>query len=434
MNKFIDQAVIEVFAGDGGNGAIAWRREKYEPLGGPAGGNGGRGGHVYFLASEDISTLIDFRFLSRFQADHGARGGPKGKHGKAGKDLVIKVPVGTMVRDAATGLVVADMVRNGQKAMVAEGGRGGRGNSMLASSTRRAPHFCEPGQPGVGRKLDLELKLLADVGIIGLPNAGKSTLLSVLTRAKPKIADYPFSTLEPNLGVVQNQSENALVLADIPGLIEGASKGLGLGHKFLKHVERTRMLVHLVDVTSEDIFATFETINQELQVYKASFETLPQILVLSKADLLCEDEIEKIYKAVSEPLGRSSHPPEKLFVMSAVTHKGLDEINDYLVQRVSDLKRESADVGGDEFEPDAGALDHGVDSFSISRRKNVFFVEGDRVERLVAVTDLRDPESIQHLHHVLRAMGVMEQLMSAGITQGSDICVGGATFVYGEDL
>lgn len=434
MNKFIDQAVIEVCAGDGGNGAVAWRREKYEPLGGPAGGNGGRGGHVYLLASEDISTLIDFKFQVRYQAEHGVRGGPKGKHGKSGKDLVIKVPVGTMVRDATTGLVVADLVRKDQKAMVAEGGKGGRGNAMLASATKRAPHHCEPGQPGVGRKLDLELKLLADVGIIGFPNAGKSTLLSVLTRAKPKIADYPFSTLEPNLGVARNQSGDALVLADIPGLIEGASQGLGLGHKFLKHIERTRMLVHLVDISCQDILTAFETINQELHVYKASFETLPQILVLSKADLVAKHEIEKIYKAVSEPLKSSCHPPEKLFVMSAVTHQGLDELNDYLVKRVSDLKRESQAPDTEEIEPDAGALDHGVDSFSISRKKNIFFVEGDRVERLVQVTNMRDPESIQHLHYVLRAMGVMEELLKAGITQGSDIVVGGATFVYGEDL
>ncbi len=434
MNKFIDQAVIEVCAGDGGNGAVAWRREKYEPLGGPAGGNGGRGGHVYLLASEDISTLIDFKFQAKYQADHGMRGGPKGKHGKSGKDLVISVPVGTMVKDATTGLIVADLVRKGQRAMVAEGGRGGRGNAMLASPTKRAPHHCEPGQPGVQRKLDLELKLLADVGIIGFPNAGKSTLLSVLTRAKPKIADYPFSTLEPNLGVAKNKSGDALVLADIPGLIEGASKGLGLGHKFLKHIERTRILVHLVDITSEDILSAFETINQELHVYKASFETLPQILVLSKSDLLLEEEIENIYKSVSDALKSSSHPPEKVFVMSAATHQGLDELNDYLTQRVSDIKQESTQEPDDEIAPDAAALDHGVDSFAVSRRKNIFFVEGDRVARLVEVTNLRDPESIQHLHHVLRAMGVMEQLLNAGITQGSEIVVGGATFVYGEDL
>ncbi|HND69215.1 MAG TPA: GTPase ObgE, partial [Candidatus Obscuribacter sp.] len=290
MAQFIDQVEIEIQSGDGGNGSINWRREKYEPMGGPAGGNGGRGGNVYIEATADLNTLIDFRFKTKFEAEPGHKGGIKNRHGKAGQDVVIRVPVGTQVRDTDLDKVIADLTTPGQRVLVAEGGMGGRGNTELASSTRRAPHFCEPGQPGVHRHLELTLKLLADVGIIGLPNAGKSTLLAALTRAKPKIADYPFSTLEPNLGVAKSEGGDGFVLADIPGLIEGASQGIGLGHKFLRHIERTRVLVHMVDATGEDLPGALKTIDQELSLYSRDLSRLPQILALNKTDLLPQDE------------------------------------------------------------------------------------------------------------------------------------------------
>jgi GTPase len=272
VSQFIDQVRIKVRSGDGGNGMVAWRREKYEPMGGPAGGDGGRGGSVIIEATPDLNTLIDFRYKQTFEALPGGKGRPKSMHGKDSDDLIIRVPVGTLVRDLKDGKIIADLIHPGDRVMVAEGGRGGRGNARLASPTRRAPYFCEPGQPGIERDLELELKLLADVGIIGLPNAGKSTLLSLLTAAKPKIADYPFSTLEPTLGVMPKPEGGGYVLADIPGLIEGASQGLGLGHKFLRHTERTRLLVHMVDAGSPDPFNDIKLINEELHQYSETLE------------------------------------------------------------------------------------------------------------------------------------------------------------------
>jgi GTPase len=260
---FVDKATIHVKSGSGGNGMVAWRREKYVPYGGPAGGDGGRGGDVFVEATADLNTLMDFKYQSIFKAEDGEKGGPKNMHGKAGKDVTIRVPCGTIVRDADTGHAIADLREPGDRVLVAAGGRGGRGNSRFTSSKRQAPQFAEPGEPGIERNLELELKLLAEVGIIGLPNAGKSTLISVISAAKPKIADYPFTTLIPNLGVVRKPNGDGIVVADIPGLVEGASDGIGLGHEFLRHVERTRLLLHLVDVSTEgDVMANFDLINR----------------------------------------------------------------------------------------------------------------------------------------------------------------------------
>src|SRR5579885_2064430 len=271
MAQFIDEVEIEVRSGDGGNGMVAWRREKYEPMGGPAGGTGGKGGDIYLQAVSDKSTLLDFRYKTKYLAENGQKGGSKNRHGRDGKDLIIEVPVGTVVKDLDSDKVIADLAFVRTRIMVAQGGRGGKGNALLATPTRRAPHFCEPGYPGVSRRLKLELKLLADIGIVGLPNAGKSTLLSVLTHAKPKIADYPFTTLQPQLGVVKFKDETDFVLADIPGLIEGASHGVGLGHRFLKHIERTRAIVHLVDISSSTIEKDIATIDHELSEYSKEF-------------------------------------------------------------------------------------------------------------------------------------------------------------------
>lgn len=435
MTKFVDQISITVRSGDGGNGIVAWRREKYEPLGGPAGGDGGKGGDVYFEASQNMSTLLDFRYKSRFEAPVGARGGPKNKYGRQGQELVILVPLGTVVRDVDSGAVVADLVRPGQRVMVAEGGRGGRGNTKLASPTRRAPHFCEPGQPGIERRLELELKLLADVGVIGMPNAGKSTLLASMTAAQPKIADYPFSTLEPNLGVVKKPDGDGYVIADIPGLVKGASQGTGLGHKFLRHIERTRILVHLADISSADLEENIRTVNQELSLYSERLATLPQILVLNKTDLLDNEQLEQIsgrlkrdYRSLL-PLG-SALQAEAPFLLSCATREGLGELSNQIMESLSRLQPRAELY---EVEEDTRAHEHIDTGFIIQRRKKVFSVVGERVNRLVEVTDMRDPESLFRLHQVLKAMGVIEALLAEGAQPGSEVVLGGLPFSFGED-
>ena len=317
MSQFIDQVRIKIRSGDGGNGMVAWRREKYEPMGGPAGGNGGRGGHVLLVADPNLRTLIDFRYRSQFEAEPGQKGGPKGKHGRHGEDLTIRVPPGTMVTDLASGLVVADLVAAGDKHLVAEGGRGGRGNTQLATPTRRSPNFCEPGQPGIERELSLVLKLIADVGIIGLPNAGKSTLLAAMSAATPKIAEYPFTTLSPVLGVVRVDDERSFVMADIPGLIEGASTGRGLGLDFLRHVERTQVLVFVLDVTG-DVALDEAVLRAELAAYAPGLAIRRRIVALNKVDLADEATLVRAHAAFA--------PDEVVIETSGATRGGLSAL------------------------------------------------------------------------------------------------------------
>jgi len=262
---FIDKVKINITSGAGGNGMVAWRREKYVDKGGPAGGDGGKGGAVFLMADSNLSTLLDFKYQTKFIAEEGEKGGIKNLHGKNGKDIYIKVPCGTIIKDSKSGKIIGDLTYSGQTLLLASGGRGGRGNARFATPVRRAPQFCEPGEPGINRELELELKLIADVGLLGMPNAGKSTLISVISAAKPKIADYPFTTLVPNLGIIKKPDGDGLVIADIPGLIEGASQGIGLGFEFLRHVERTRLLVHLLDMTEEDPINNYKIINKELE-------------------------------------------------------------------------------------------------------------------------------------------------------------------------
>ena len=290
--KFLDKAKIRVVSGHGGNGMVAWRREKYVDKGGPAGGDGGRGGDIYFVADENMSTLLDFKIKSVYKAQSGENGGIKNMHGACAKDLYIKVPLGTVVRDTKTGNIIADFTENEQKILIAKGGRGGRGNARFATAQKRAPQFCEPGEPGIERTLELELKLIADVGLLGMPNAGKSTFISKVSSAKPKIADYPFTTLVPHLGVVKNADGGSYVIADIPGLIEGASDGVGLGHEFLRHVERCRFLIHIVDITAENPLNNYNIINNELKKHSERLADLYQILVLNKIDALSKEEID----------------------------------------------------------------------------------------------------------------------------------------------
>ncbi|MEO0352521.1 MAG: GTPase ObgE [Cyanobacteria bacterium P01_A01_bin.15] len=319
--QFIDQAEVEVQGGNGGDGLVAFRREKYVPTGGPSGGNGGHGGSVIFQAVTNLQTLLDFRYAHRFQAPHGERGGPKNMTGATGKDLIVEVPCGTMVYNAETDELLGDLVAAGQTLCVAQGGKGGLGNKHFLSNRNRAPEACLPGLPGEAGRVRLELKLLAEVGIIGLPNAGKSTLISALSAAKPKVADYPFTTLVPNLGMVRKPTGDGTVFADIPGLIEGAHAGAGLGHDFLRHVERTRVLLHVVDITTLDPIEHYHTIQQELVAYGHGLADRPQLLALNKVDAVPEDELEIV---TEELMTRSGC--DRIFAISAVSRRGLDEL------------------------------------------------------------------------------------------------------------
>ncbi|MBF2005776.1 MAG: GTPase ObgE [Chlorogloeopsis fritschii C42_A2020_084] len=318
--QFIDQAEIEVEAGKGGDGIVAFRREKYVPAGGPSGGNGGKGGSIYFRADENLQTLLDFRYNHKFKAENGGRGGPNNRTGANGKDLIIEVPCGTVVYDAQTGDLLGDLVEPGQTLLIAAGGKGGLGNQHFLSNRNRAPEYALPGLPGEVKQLRLELKLLAEVGIIGLPNAGKSTLISALSAARPKIADYPFTTLVPNLGVVRKPTGDGTVFADIPGLIEGASQGTGLGHDFLRHIERTRVLLHLIDATSDDVIRDYNTIQQELQAYGRGLAERSQVLALNKIDAVDRESVD--LEALATQLNHLSHAP--VFLISGVTGAGLE--------------------------------------------------------------------------------------------------------------
>jgi GTPase len=320
--QFIDQAEIEVEGGKGGDGIVAFRREKYVPAGGPSGGNGGKGGSVYLIATEHLQTLLDFRYSHRFGAEDGGRGGPNNRTGANGSDRLIQIPCGTAVYDAETDTLLADLVEPGQTFCAAQGGKGGLGNQHFLSNRNRAPEYALPGLSGEHRLLRLELKLLAEVGIIGLPNAGKSTFIASVSAARPKIADYPFTTLVPNLGVVKKPEGDGVVFADIPGLIEGAHEGVGLGHDFLRHIERTRLLLHLIDATAEDPIANYQTIQQELEAYGRGLTERPQILALSKIDAV--DRESRDVDAIASQLQAFSHAP--VFQISAVTRTGLEPL------------------------------------------------------------------------------------------------------------
>ena len=318
--QFIDLAEIEVVAGQGGDGIVAFRREKYVPAGGPAGGNGGRGGSIILRATERLQTLLDFKYARIFKAENGKRGGPNNCTGASGSDRIIEVPCGTMIYDTDTGELIGDLVKQGQSVCVAQGGKGGLGNKHFLSNHNRAPEHCLPGLEGEQRNLRLELKLLAEVGIIGLPNAGKSTLIASLSSARPKIADYPFTTLIPNLGVVRKPTGDGTVFADIPGLIAGASAGVGLGHDFLRHIERTRLLLHLIDITADDPIADYKTIQQELEAYGQGLAERPQIIAFNKIDSGDEEILEMV---ISELQELTAAP---IFNISAVTRTGLDSL------------------------------------------------------------------------------------------------------------
>lgn len=422
--KFIDKSKIRVVSGRGGNGMVAWRREKYVDKGGPAGGDGGRGGDVYLIADENMSTLMDFKHKSVFKAEGGENGGIKNMHGRCAKDLYIKVPVGTVVKDIKTGNIIADLTTDGQAVMVAKGGRGGRGNARFATAQKRAPQFCEPGEPPIERELFLELKLIADVGLLGMPNAGKSTLISRISSAKPKIADYPFTTLIPNLGVVKKRSGDGYVVADIPGLIEGASEGVGLGHDFLRHVERCRFLVHLIDSTEENPFENYKKINLELEKHSEQLAGLYQIIALNKIDAI-DDERR------AELLNQFKEVSSDVFEISAVTGENLDKLLDFMGEKVDEIPKPETEII---VEEDLGAYNNDDSNFEIHKAaKDVYIIQGGKVERIAGVTDERNAEQVIRFQNIMKGMGIFDELNKMGIKDGDTIIIGHLEFAFYSD-
>lgn len=422
--KFIDKSKIRVVSGRGGNGMVAWRREKYVDKGGPAGGDGGRGGDIYLIADENMSTLMDFKHKSVFKAESGENGGIKNMHGACAKDLYIKVPLGTVVRDVKSGNIIADLTSHEQKALVAKGGRGGRGNARFATAQKRAPQFCEPGEPGIERELFLELKLIADVGLLGMPNAGKSTLISRISSAKPKIADYPFTTIIPNLGVVKKRSGDGYVVADIPGLIEGASEGVGLGHDFLRHVERCRFLVHLVDSTEKNPFENYKIINKELEKHSEHLANLYQIVVLNKIDSIDDERRQELYELFKKETS-------DVFLISAVTGENLDKLLDFMGQKVDEIPKVESQIV---VEEDLDAYNNDDSSFEVYKvAKDTFIVQGGKIGRLASVTDERNSEQVIRLQNILKSMGVFDVLTKKGIKDGDTIIIGQLEFVFYSD-
>lgn len=422
--QFLDKTKIRIVSGRGGNGMVAWRREKYVDKGGPAGGDGGKGGDVYLIADENMSTLMDFKYKSVFKAQCGENGGIKNCHGHWAKDLFIKVPIGTVVKDVKTGNIIADLTRHEQKVLVAKGGRGGRGNARFATSQKRAPQFCEPGEPPIERELILELKLIADVGLLGMPNAGKSTFISRISSAKPKIADYPFTTLIPNLGVVKKHSGDGYVVADIPGLIEGASDGVGLGHDFLRHVERCRFLVHIVDITEENPIENYDKINLELEKHSEKLANLYQIVALNKIDSVDEEKKQELY---NEFKNRN----KDVFLISAVTGENLEDLLNFMSQKVDEIEKPQSEIV---VEEDLGAYNNDDSDFEIVKAaKDVYIISGGKIGRLAQVTDERNSEQVIRFQNILTGMGVFDKLKEMGIKDGDTVITGHLEFAYYAD-
>ena len=412
---FIDKAVIRVKAGDGGNGAVSFHREKFVAAGGPDGGDGGKGGNVVFLGSRDMNTLIDFKYKKNFIAENGMKGGTSRCTGKSGPDLVIKVPIGTIVRDAESGQVMAD-ISTEEPVIIARGGNGGWGNHHFATPTRQIPRFAKPGIPGEKFNLQLELKLLADVGLVGFPNVGKSTLISVVSAAKPKIANYHFTTLTPVLGVVKVAEGKSFVMADIPGLIEGASEGIGLGHEFLRHVERTKVFIHVVDaagVEGDDPVENFEKINRELAEYKEDLMKRPQVIAANKTDIPGSEENVERLREIYEPQGY------KVFPISAATNKGLDE----LLTEVGKILRESPDdiIFEEEYEEYA-EMQVDFEPFTIEEvQEGYFVVSGVGVEKMIGYTNIDTEKGFAFFQKYLKEKGIIEALEEAGIQEGDTV-------------
>ncbi len=420
MPDFLDEVHIHVKAGDGGDGVVSFRREKFIPFGGPDGGHGGRGGDVVLAADKGLNTFTTFQRNAHYKAERGGPGAGRNRHGKDAADLVLRVPLGTMVRDPQSGELLADLVSEEQTFVAARGGRGGRGNSAFASPTNQAPRIAEHGAPGEERRLLLQLKLIADVGLVGMPNAGKSTLLSVVSNARPKIADYPFTTLAPILGVVQLDEHTSFVVADIPGLIEGAHAGLGLGDRFLRHVERTRLLVHLLDGGSEDPLRDYQTINAELEAFDPALAHKPQIVVLNKMDL---PSARKVWPRVQRSMEKRSVPA---LAISAATGRGVRELVQHIAQTLASLPVER------EVELPVIRPELPEDVFTVERAAGGWRVRGKKVERLMAMTYWNEPESVERLQRILTKMGVFDALREAGVKEGDTVRIGEGELEWSE--
>ena len=425
----IDYAKISLKAGDGGNGAVAWRREKYEPTGGPAGGDGGNGGSIIIKATRNLSTLEEFRYKKEFKAENGEQGGKNKKFGKKGEDLYIPVPVGTLIREAETNTIIKDMTKDGEEFLIAKGGRGGRGNVHFKNSIRQAPRFAESGKKGQEIDLIFELKVLADVGLVGLPNVGKSTLLSVISKAKPKIANYHFTTIDPNLGVVKVDRERSFIVADIAGLIEGANLGSGLGHDFLKHIERCRVLIHVVDVSGlegRDPIEDFKLINKELNLYNENLSKKPMIVALNKSELDYNDNASKFIEVFGKDY--------KIFKISAATTNGIKELIDYTTEELENSNEKEFALYE---EVDENFLDEFYNKevdfdLNIKKENEIYLVYGKRVDNLLKRVNIDDYDSMIYFESTLREMGVFEKLKEIGIEDGDSVAVGDIVFEYYE--
>ena len=415
---FTDYVKIHAEAGKGGNGAIAFRREKYVAAGGPDGGDGGKGGDVYFKVDKDANTLIEFRYKKKFKAENGENGEGGHRFGKSGEDLYIPVPIGTVIKDSNTDEVLADLSEPNQVALILKGGRGGKGNSHFATSTRQAPRFAQDGEPGEEKDLTLELKLLADVGLIGFPNVGKSTFLSVVTSATPKIANYHFTTIEPNLGVVKSKYGDSFVIADIPGIIEGASAGIGLGIQFLRHIERTRLLLHFIDVSGTEgrnPVDDYYKVNKELKKYSEKLSKRTQIIVANKIDSMQDpklyDELENVAKVNNQ----------KIFKISGVTGEGVEELMNYVSKTLKTLPKENL-IEIKEKEKVYTLKDD--NDFTITREKGAFVVKGEKVDKIMRSVNIGDYESLFYLHRKLDEIGLNQALKKQGIKDGDIVKIG----------
>lgn len=430
---FVDKVEVLVRAGNGGNGAVSFRHEKYVDRGGPDGGDGGRGGNVIFVGDQNLNTLLGFRYKQELEAEHGQAGSKRNKRGRSGEDLLVKVPVGTQVY--LEGKLVADLTQINQRATVARGGDGGFGNAHFKSSTRQAPKVAELGERGEEFSLVLELKLLADVGLVGLPNAGKSTFLSVVTNARPEIADYPFTTLTPNLGVADIDS-SSLLIADIPGLIEGASEGKGLGDAFLRHVERTAVLLHLVDIYDDNVAENFTTIQNELAAYSPELAKRPLVVALTKIEGLPEDGVEQKKAELAKVLPKGT----QLFAISSSAHTGVTDLLrtlDAEVKRVRAQKLEAAEAEEEATGVPVISLDDAQkrDSWKVTHDGGRFVVSGQKIEKFAARTNFDSEPGRRRLWDILGKMGVMHELDRQGMKEGDTVSIGRSgtyTMVYGE--
>lgn len=412
---FTDYVKISIKAGDGGDGAVTFRREKYVAAGGPDGGDGGNGGSIYFQVDPNANTLIDFRYNKKYKAQNGENGSGSNCYGKKGEDLYIDVPIGTIIKDAETGKVVADLSKEGQVELILKGGRGGKGNSHFATATRQVPRFAQGGEKGEEKEVILELKLLADVGLLGFPNVGKSTFLSVVTSAKPKIANYHFTTIDPNLGVVKTKTGNSFVIADIPGIIEGASEGVGLGIQFLRHVERTRLLLHVIDVSGTEgrnPVEDFYTINAELKKYSEKLANRKQIIVANKIDVMQDEtlleELEKLAK--KENL--------ELFKISSVTGEGVEQLIDHVTEVLKTLPKEELVEIEDRV---VYTLQDKDQEWEAYEEDGIFYVKGRAVDRLMGRINIEDNESMYYLQKCLKNMGIEDKLKELGVCEGDTV-------------